>query len=76
MLAAADRLIHQATILEMNVKSYGRKEALARKRSRGPAKDCCSTSPSAHRIESNCVPEHSLRAHVGRRINGKAGETR
>ncbi len=34
-LAAIDRLIHHATILEMNVESYRRKEALDRKRSRG-----------------------------------------
>ena len=34
-LAAVDRLIHHATILEMNVESYRRKEALDRKRSRG-----------------------------------------
>ena len=33
-LAAIDRLIHHATILEMNVESYRRKEALDRKRSR------------------------------------------
>jgi hypothetical protein len=32
---AIDRLIHHATILEMNVESYRRKEALDRKRSRG-----------------------------------------
>ena len=34
-LAASDRLAHHATILEMNVESYRRKEALDRKRSRG-----------------------------------------
>jgi len=31
-LAAIDRLVHHATILEMNVESYRRKTALARKR--------------------------------------------
>jgi len=36
-LAAIDRLIHHATILEMNVESYRRKAALDRKRSRGRA---------------------------------------
>ena len=34
-LAAIDRLIHHATILEMNVESYRRREALERKRRRG-----------------------------------------
>jgi len=34
-LAAIDRLVHHATILEMNVKSYRRKAALERKH--GPA---------------------------------------
>ena len=34
-LAAIDRLVHHATILEMNVESYRRKAALKRKR--GPA---------------------------------------
>jgi DNA replication protein DnaC len=34
-LAAIDRLVHHATILEMNVESYRRKVALDRKRSRG-----------------------------------------
>lgn len=34
-LAAIDRLVHHATILEMNVESYRRKAAFERKRSRG-----------------------------------------
>jgi len=34
-LAAIDRLVHHATILEMNVESYRRREALAAKRGRG-----------------------------------------
>lgn len=38
-LAAIDRLVHHATILEMNVESYRRKTAIERKRGRGrPAK--------------------------------------
>ncbi len=38
-LAAVDRLVHHATILEMNVESYRRKAAVERKRGRGkPAK--------------------------------------
>jgi DNA replication protein DnaC len=34
-LAAIDRLVHHATIMEMNVESYRRKAALERKRGRG-----------------------------------------
>jgi len=34
-LAAVDRLVHHATILEMNVESYRRKTALERKRGPG-----------------------------------------
>lgn len=34
-LAAIDRLVHHSTILEMNVESYRRREALDQKRGRG-----------------------------------------
>jgi DNA replication protein DnaC len=34
-LAAIDRLVHHSTILEMNVESYRRREAIDRKRARG-----------------------------------------
>ena len=34
-LAAIDRLVHHATILEMNVESYRRNAALERKRGKG-----------------------------------------
>jgi hypothetical protein len=34
-LAAIDRLVHHAIILEMNVESYRRREALEKKRGRG-----------------------------------------
>ena len=34
-LAAVDRLIHHATIFEMNVESYRRREAIERKRGPG-----------------------------------------
>ncbi len=34
-LAAVDRLVHHATILEMNVESYRRREAIERKRGPG-----------------------------------------
>jgi hypothetical protein len=34
-LAAIDRLVHHSTILEMNVESYRRREAVDRKRGRG-----------------------------------------
>ena len=35
-LATIDRLVHHATILEMNVESYRRRVALDRKRGRPP----------------------------------------
>jgi hypothetical protein len=35
-LAAIDRLVHHATIFEMNVESYRRRAALDRKRGRPP----------------------------------------
>ena len=48
-LAAIDRLVHHATILEMNVESYRRREALDRKRGRG--------RPPAHATIKNAEPE-------------------
>ncbi|MGY4167722.1 DNA replication protein DnaC [Bradyrhizobium sp. USDA 4529] len=46
-LAAIDRLVHHATILEMNVESYRRKVALDRKRGSRPA--ACSHYPKRTR---------------------------
>ena len=43
-LAAIDRLVHHATILEMNVESYRRKVALDRKR--GPGRPPVHTTPN------------------------------
>lgn len=46
-LAAVDRLVHHATILEMNVESYRRKAAVERKRGRGkPPKNATTKSRS------------------------------
>jgi hypothetical protein len=45
-LAAIDRLVHHATILEMNVESYRRKAALKRKR--GPRRLNCNTAQTHH----------------------------
>jgi DNA replication protein DnaC len=42
-LAAIDRLVHHATIIEMNVESYRRKAALVRKR--GPGRPPAHTTP-------------------------------
>jgi hypothetical protein len=42
-LAAIDRLVHHATILEMNVESYRRKAALNRKR--GPGRPPVNSTP-------------------------------
>lgn len=44
-LAAIDRLVHHATIIEMNVESYRRREAIDRKR--GPGR------PGAHATIKN-----------------------
>ena len=46
-LAAIDRLVHHATIFEMNVESYRRREALERKKGSGrpPARATIKTSP-------------------------------
>jgi DNA replication protein DnaC len=44
-LAAIDRLVHHATILEMNVASYRRNAALERKRGKG--------RPAAHATIKN-----------------------
>jgi len=43
-LAAIDRIVHHATILEMNVESYRRQEAIERKRGRGRPAACQRTS--------------------------------
>ena len=47
-LAAIDRLVHHATIFEMNVESYRRRAALERKR--GPGRP-----PSRATINSNLI---------------------
>ncbi|MBE7158604.1 MAG: ATP-binding protein, partial [Rhodospirillales bacterium] len=46
-LAAVDRLVHHATILEMNVESYRRRTAIERKRGPGrpPMRATANTSP-------------------------------
>ena len=38
-LAAVDRLVHHAIILEMNVESYRRRSATARQRRQAPPRD-------------------------------------
>jgi DNA replication protein DnaC len=43
-LAAVDRLVHHATILEMNVESYRRREAMERKR--GPGRPASYATPA------------------------------
>ena len=44
-LAAIDRLVHHATIFEMNVESYRRKTALERKRGRPPKRATIKSKP-------------------------------
>jgi len=46
-LAAVDRLVHHATILEMNVESYRRREAIERKRGKGRPPICATIKTSA-----------------------------
>ena len=48
-LAAVDRLVHHATILEMNVESYRRREAIEKKR--GPGR------PASHATPANIAPD-------------------
>lgn len=43
-LAAVDRLVHYATIFEMNVESYRRREAMERKR--GPGRPASYATPA------------------------------
>lgn len=43
-LAAVDRLVHHATIFEMNVESYRRREAMERKR--GPGRPASYATPA------------------------------
>jgi DNA replication protein DnaC len=49
-LAAVDRLVHHATIMEMNVESYRRRAALDNKRTRG--------RPAAHQTINTAAPQH------------------
>ena len=48
-LAAVDRLVHHATIFEMNVESYRRREAMQRKR--GPGR------PTSYATPANTTPD-------------------
>jgi DNA replication protein DnaC len=50
-LAAIDRLVHHSTILEMNVESYRRREALDRKRGRGRGPPTHATINKAEKAE-------------------------
>ena len=46
-LAAVDRLVHRATILELNVPSYRRRTAMQHKRAQQPNADPAGTDPAA-----------------------------
>jgi hypothetical protein len=48
-LAAVDRLVHHATIFELNVESYRRREAIERKR--GPGR------PPSYATPANVAPD-------------------
>jgi len=51
-LAAVDRLVHHATIFEMNVESYRRREAVKRK---GPGR------PASYATSANIAPTDAPR---------------
>jgi DNA replication protein DnaC len=53
-LAAVDRLVHHATIFEMNVESYRRREAMQRKP--GPGRPASYATP-ANRAPANIAPD-------------------
>jgi hypothetical protein len=55
-LTAIDRLVHHATILEMNVESYRRRAALDRKRASGrsPTQATSSDNQNRHRRKKAC----------------------
>jgi hypothetical protein len=55
-LAAIDRLVHHATILEMNVESYRRRAALNRKR--GPGRSPVHATTSS-RLRRRCTTTSS-----------------
>jgi hypothetical protein len=59
-LAAVDRLVHHATIFEMNVESYRRRTALARKK-QGPGRTAqYATSKNVERMTpSDNQPERA-----------------
>ncbi len=60
-LAAVDRLVHHATILEMNVESYRRRSAMEQKRSRGrPASYATIKNTSQNVAERQSDPDQTL----------------
>lgn len=60
-LAAVDRLVHHATIFEMNVESYRRRSAMEQKRSRGrPASYATIKNTSQNVAERQSNPDHTL----------------
>lgn len=70
-LAAVDRLVHHATIFEMNVESYRRRSAIEAKRQRGrPAS--YATIKSTHKLvaERQSENDESLASHPDRRAIG------
>ena len=60
-LAAVDRLVHHATIFELNVESYRQRSALNKKRGRGaPAKQ---GHPENHRVQRQMKRKVSMPMH-------------
>ncbi|MGC9272155.1 ATP-binding protein, partial [Acidiphilium sp.] len=56
-LAAVDRLVHHATILEMNVESYRRRAAIERKRA--PGRPTTRQTPKTPHPDCRATPENT-----------------
>jgi DNA replication protein DnaC len=73
-LAAVDRLVHHATILEMNVESYRMREALERKRGPGRPASRATVKSSAEQVaDPACGPETAAVGNVTISSGGQHG---
>jgi hypothetical protein len=63
-VAVVDRLVHHATIFEMNVESYRRRAALERKRGRGRPPINATISANARIASPEMFPEAEMLPHL------------
>jgi hypothetical protein len=63
-VAVVDRLVHHATIFEMNVESYRRRAALERKRGRGRPPTYPTISANARIASPELFPEPEMLPHL------------